>query len=179
MNLVLDSTVLVDEIIGKGTIWLFILESQHVGTAYIMAKQCYVAEHWKCTSFSVFTHATSQCNGRKQTSWLTSSKKLDRNSIHSVFHRLYWWNLSFTKYMIASQLILMFCINLNLIYILCWGGLKIDFGFVISILCFRQSPQHGSLRPLHCDVECSDFLPVLLVSDLVFAVIGANQTSNA
>ena len=93
------------------------------------------------------------------------SKLLSWFSIHSVFHRLYWWILSFTKYMIASQLILMFCINLNLIYILCWGGLKIDFGFVISILCFRRSPQQGSLRPLPCDVECSDFLPVLLVSD--------------
>ena len=43
MNLVLDSTVLVGEIIGKGAIWLFILESQLVGTTYIMVKQCYVA----------------------------------------------------------------------------------------------------------------------------------------
>ena len=33
------------------------------------------------------------------------------------------------------------------------GGLKIDFEFGKSILCFRQHPQQDSPRPMHCDIE--------------------------
>ena len=34
------------------------------------------------------------------------------------------------------------------------GGLKKDFEFSISILCYRRRPIQFSLRPSHCDFEC-------------------------
>ena len=33
------------------------------------------------------------------------------------------------------------------------GGLKINFEFGKSILCFRQCPQQDSPHPMHCDIE--------------------------
>ena len=67
---------------------------------------------------------------------------------------------------VLHQFLCLSCINtylqrLSCIHILCSlrkrGGLKKDFEFRISILCFRQRPQQVSLRQLHCDVECFDW----------------------
>ena len=68
---------------------------------------------------------------------------------------------------VLHQFLCLSCINtylqrLSCIHILCSlrkrGGLKKDFEFRISILCFRQRPQQVSLRPLHCDIDCFEYV---------------------
>ena len=38
------------------------------------------------------------------------------------------------------------------------GILKIVFEIGILILCFQQRPQQVSLRPLHCDIDCFEYV---------------------
>ena len=114
--------------------------------------------------FSSVTVKTCNVTMQRTNTNLMSSKTLDWNSYFKVdfqsiqFYIDYIDGLSVWPNMIASLLSqfksylqCVSCMN-----ILCSlrkeGGLKRDF----EILCFRRRPQHVSLRPLHCDVECSD-----------------------
>ena len=92
-------------------------------------------------------HATSQCKGRIQTSWRTSTKILDWNSYFKVdfLHRFYRWIISLTNYMIASLLSLLH--RLSCMNILCSlrerGGLKSNLikisPFISLSVCFCRS----------------------------------------